>query len=161
VELDLPDLLDSIAERITALDATAYEQGDSVQGGYGLDGWTETSIPTTAIDGGSPVGHLQFVLVPVGSSNTDLDNDRPAGSVYTRTGLRLMYGYHLRTGSPSQVTDERLSMHAARDLRHALLDEWPGDRIVYLVDAYSSMITPDGEWLLVTIALDIFHDLPI
>ena len=153
--LDLPDLCESLATRIKALNSSAYDQT-----GYGT-GWTETRVPATAIEAPSPVGHLCFGVIPIGSANREMENDRAAETVAARTGIRIVYGYHLRTGSTSQVPDERLSMRAARDIRHALLDEWDGDRVVYLVDAYSHMISPDGEWLLCTVAFDVYHDLPI
>lgn len=154
--LTIDQLCETTAARIAALDASDYAQA-----GYSAT-WTETGIPGAADEGSAPVEHLQFMVGVVSSQNTDLDHDRAAEEVYLRTTLQVAYGYHMRTGGPTQITDERLAMRAGQSIAAAMLAEWgAGDRIVYLVSPYAAYVSPDGEWLLCTVTFDVFHDFPI
>lgn len=154
--LAIDQLCEIVAACISDLDASAYEQA-----GYSST-WTETGVPTSAIGGANPVGHLQFCVLTTGSPNTELEDDHAAGEAYIRTGLRVMFGYHIRTGADSQIPDERQSMRAAHDLVSTLMADRLMDGVVHLVDPYAApMITADGEWLLCTVVLSVLHDYPL
>ncbi len=153
-------LLETIAARIAALDASAYSQG----AGYS-DRWTESRVPSTVVESGPAVSHLEFSVIAARSLNVFEDDDFVNDVARLRTTIQVVFSYHVRTGSDSQLADERLAADAAHDIVRTLMDNWPAppgktapDRIVNLVSPWAALVSNDGEWLLVTTEFDVVHD---
>jgi len=159
--LTIEELLDTTAARIAALPS-----GDFDQSGYAT-GWKETAVSQAVSEGGTPVGHLTFALIIPRSVNTGADQAGFGGEVLLRTPLVVLFDYHIRTGSTSQIPDERLATRAAHQVTKALMRPWPSDtdpsipddRVVILVSPWAAAV--DGEWCRVTVEVSITHELPL
>jgi hypothetical protein len=140
------------AAKVAALDAAAFDQG-SIEAT-----WTESDQAISADGVSYATSHLSFAVIV--SASPAVSNDSQASYRYARVRSRLLveFLYHLRPGQ--QIADQRLAARAAADLRRAVMAPDPDANIV-LFDAGRYSRTSDGEWLLVQVEFDAYHDLGI
>jgi hypothetical protein len=141
----------ALAARIAAVVATPYVQ---VPG----DVFRESSIPLTAIEDASHLGHLRYSVwlqsSTRGGSSRDGYEDDVDGSVWVQSRIVVALCYRIR--STRQVDDARLAARAAGDIARAIMAAPSAgeladgvDIITGWVDPYRPQVTADGGWILV------------
>ena len=137
------------AARIAVLDASAYKQGNVAAE------WRESTQAATADGVSYATSHLSFSAFVTSSPAVSPSHQMAWTTARVRSRLLVEYLFHLRPGQ--QISDSRLSARAAGDIRRAIMAP-SSDYNAVLFDAGRVQRTSDGEWLLVQVEFDVFHD---
>lgn len=151
------DIEEEAVAIITALDASAFEQG------MGSDKWHETTIPFSLLDDSHGLAHLLFEVAITDAPNTDdarsTERNNPVGDVdfdvdqtaYIDALMSVAFTYNLRSGT--QKADVRKASDAAQQLMRALMGPWDyaanGTLQVLLENPYRPTLDPAQQYVMV------------
>lgn len=150
--LSVAQVEEEVARRITALDATDYNQGGVSAA------WTQGERFGLREDGTSGLAHLLFHVFVESSPNDYSDEGQSYRCARLRSRLTVAFTYRLQVSA--QIADSRLARDAAADVVRAINADWP-EADAILVDAGQTVITEDGAHLGVLITFDILHEIEV
>ena len=144
------------ARRVTALDASQFNQGASPK--VVPAAWTEHDSFSPRGGGPTPVAHLGFSANVETSPNSNRERDTDAGRLRIRSRLVITFRYRLRPGD--ELVDSRLARDAAHDVLKAInapTAEWNCE----IVNAGQPLFAADQSFLLVSVFFDIVHEIEV
>ncbi len=144
-----------MARRITALDATQFNQRAAAQP---ASTWSLSNDPLSIVNDSALLAHLLFSTSVEDAPNTGLDRDAWGEQTLLALDARVLFSYNLRAGK--KTADQLDSSEAAADIVAALLAPWP-EVNVELANAYRPGRVLDGRWLEVEVRFVIYIDLSV
>lgn len=140
--------------RIVALDSSKYTREKR------NDAWRQSEIILSVVESSNALGHLAVDVNAIAAPNTFLARGRDSvdvdGTVWIDARMSVEFCYNL--GSDRQQADKSLAQDAAVDIAQAMLREQNDTEIsafgcinIHLIDLFRQpVLTPDGEWLVVS-----------
>jgi len=156
VGLRVDQIEEAVAARVAAVDASPFDQR-TPGSALGAPAFTESEIALTS-DAEGAVSHLRFLIMAQDARVID-DRQLPGTDSKTLSTLAVVFLYHLRP--TAQVADQRLAARAASAIVRAVKAMPQADWRATVRDAWQPTISPNGEWLLVSIAFEILYEQPV
>jgi hypothetical protein len=145
-----------LVRRITALDATAYTQGNRVAT------WHEALVPLSVLSEAQSIGHMAFnVFVESGRNSTDARDRAPDGAIKLISDIAVLFAFHIRGAPTEQIPDQRRASNAAIDLARAVLAMPQADFQTHPVSLWRPQVSPDGEWMVVRLDFLAIHEIAL
>lgn len=156
ITLTVAQVEEEAATRITALDATAFNQGPAAK--TVTAAWTEHDSFNPRGGGPVPIAHLGFSANVETSPNADRLRDPPAGRARVRSRLVVTFRYRMRPGD--ELVDSRKARDAAQDVLRAINAPNP-DWNCEIINAGQPLFAADQSFLLVSVFFDIVHEFEV
>lgn len=144
------------ALRITALDASAYNQGTDTKTITAT--WAEFRSFSQRGVGPASVAHLGFSANVESSPNSGTERDGAREHARLRSRLVVAFSYRLR--GDAEIADSRLARDAAHDVIVAInkpTSEWNCE----IIDAGRPLFAADSSFLVVSVLFDILHEIEV